>query len=475
MNPTIKPGMRSPFARLGGTCVAARLATLTWIVAALAATGQMARAQTLADIGPGNPVPGPNDISQLSTNGNQQLTGTFNYFTDNTNPPGQTFTTGANPPVLISMSIKTGSAPLNSGNGGLGPQPYRLRLYSVSGGTATLLNTYTSSSSFSYTDGDWVQWSGLFVGLSPDTTYAYSFQRVSNGWGGLAVSSGNRYGGGEAVLIPSGGGPLTYQSSHNLDAAFSIGLSRVQTNCLVSGPLSLEAENGMLTGNPVPYITTATPGYTGTGYVTGIQDSTALISWSFIANPGLYRLSIRFRSPNGQKGFDGNINGHGFSGTFPSSSSFAVYDAGLVQVAPGANTLQIGGGWAWYEIDNVMLTPASAPAPPLPVPATLCDPQATFAARMLMASLVGDYGKYTWAGQHDLSEIALIQNTTGRKPVIVEGDLIDYSPSRVQYGSMPANYTESYIALESAGHVLGLMWHWNAPTNLLNTASEPWW
>jgi mannan endo-1,4-beta-mannosidase len=40
---------------------------------------------------------------------------------------------------------------------------------------------------------------------------------------------------------------------------------------------------------------------------------------------------------------------------------------------------------------------------------------------------------------------------------------------------MPANYTESYIALQSAGHVLGFCWHWNAPTNLLNTASEPWW
>lgn len=94
---------------------------------------------------------------------------------------------------------------------------------------------------------------------------------------------------------------------------------------------------------------------------------------------------------------------------------------------------------------------------------------------MLMKALVSDYGQHTWAGQHDSSEISYIQGETGRKPAIVEGDLIDYSPSRVQYGSMPANYTESYIALQSAGHVLGFCWHWNAPTNLLNTASEPWW
>ena len=241
------------------------------------------------------------------------------------------------------------------------------------------------------------------------------------------------------------------------------------------GPLTLEAEDGTLTGNPVPYVATVLAGYSGTGYVTGIQDSTARISWSFTADPGLYRLTIRFHSPFGQKGFDGNINDHGFSGMFPQSDSFADYDAGLVEVVSGANALQLGGGWAWYEIDRVVLTPAGEPAPPLPVPATLSDPQATFAARMLMASLVADYGKVTWAGHHDLSDNSYIQNNTGRLPAFIEGDLIDYSPSRVQYGSNPGNYTESHIALDNSGYVIGFCWHWNAPTNLLNTTGDQWW
>jgi mannan endo-1,4-beta-mannosidase len=235
----------------------------------------------------------------------------------------------------------------------------------------------------------------------------------------------------------------------------------------------LEAENATLTG--LAYVTTAVPGYSGTGYVTGLQSTNDTINWSFTGTPGLYDLVIRFRSPFGQKGFAGSMNGHGFSGMFPSNSAFASFDAGLVQVIAGVNTLQIGGGWSWYEIDAVSLTPVPTPSPPASVPATLVDTQATFAARMLMKALVSDYGQHTWAGQHDSSEISYIQGETGRKPAIVEGDLIDYSPSRVQYGSMPANYTESYIALQSAGHVLGFCWHWNAPTNLLNTASEPWW
>jgi mannan endo-1,4-beta-mannosidase len=445
--------------------------------ATLAVATHTGNGQTLADIGAGNPVAGPNDIFQFSTIGNTQLTtsGGFNYFTDNANPPGQTFTTGSQMPVLNSLAIRTGSSPLNSGNGGLGPQPYQLRIFSVSNNTASLMATYTSVANFSYTDGDWLKWNNLFLGLTTNTTYAYTFQRVSNGWDGLAVASGNPYSGGEAVLIPAGGGAVTYQSSHGYDAVFDAGLLSVQTNFPSGVALTLEAENGLLTGNPVPYVTTAIPGYTGTGYVTGIQDSTAMINWSFTADPGLYDLTIRYRSPFGQKGFNGEIDGHGFSGMFPSNGAFATFDAGLVQVVSGANTLQIGGGWAWYDIDNAVLTPASAPPPPSPVPATLSDPQATFAARMLMAQLVADYGKVTWAGHHDLSDNNYILSNSGQLPAIIEGDLIDYSPSRIQYGSNPGNYTETHIALDNSGYVLGFCWHWNAPTNLLNTASEPWW
>jgi hypothetical protein len=91
------------------------------------------QAQTLTDFGPNHPAAGVNDISQFSTNGNTQLTasGGFNYFTDNANPPGQTFTTGSNPLVITSVAIKTGCAPTNYGGGGLGPQPYQLRLFSI--------------------------------------------------------------------------------------------------------------------------------------------------------------------------------------------------------------------------------------------------------------------------------------------------------------------------------------------------------
>src|ERR1700694_162299 len=72
-------------------------------------------AQTLTDLGPAAPSPGTNDISQLSTSGNQTWPDGLNYFTDNSPPVGRTFTIGNNAMNLVSVALKT--AGLNSGNG----------------------------------------------------------------------------------------------------------------------------------------------------------------------------------------------------------------------------------------------------------------------------------------------------------------------------------------------------------------------
>lgn len=113
--------------------------------------------------------------------------------------------------------------------------------------------------------------------------------------------------------------------------------------------------------------------------------------------------------------------------------------------------------------------------PPLPVAAVPVDPQATAATRLLLAKLAEDYGKVTWSAQQDASELAYLRKTTGHHPLIVAGDFMDYSLSRVAHGSLPAHYTEDMIALGRAGHVLSFSWHWNAPSHLLDTARQPWW
>jgi hypothetical protein len=238
-----------------------------------------------------------------------------------------------------------------------------------------------------------------------------------------------------------------------------------------SSSIQLEAETGVLTGVT---ISSAVAGYSGTGYATGFDAAGDKVAWTFNAAGGPYRLAIRHRSPFGPKGFNGNLNGGGFSGTFPGSSTFATYDAGLVELAAGTNTLDIGGGWNYYEIDAVTLTP-EAPVLPLPVPAIPCNPLATQAARNLLARVTANYGSLTHSGQNGIAETSHIFGVSGKLPAIIEGDFMRYSPSRIEYGENPGNHTESILDKHAAGHLVKFAWHWNAPTDLINTTDKEWW
>ena len=196
-------------------------------------------AQTLTDLGLAAPSPGTNDIYQLSTSGNQTSPDGLNYYTDNNPPVGQTFTTGTNTMKLVSVAIKT--AGLNNGGGYGTPAStptYYLRIYSMSGSTATLLLA-VSAPNPGFTDGDWLQWSGLNVALVTNKTYAYSFGRKPSGGGyaAMAVATNNTYAGGEMALIPTSGGTITTGSSHKFDAVFDIGLQPAAvTNIPASTP-----------------------------------------------------------------------------------------------------------------------------------------------------------------------------------------------------------------------------------------------
>lgn len=170
------------------------------------------------------PTPGPDDISQLATSTTTWPDG-INYFTDNNPIAGQTFTTGANPMNLVSLSVKTSG--LNSGGGYGTPASaptYFLRIYSISGTTATPLITFSSPNP-GFTDGDWLKWTGMKVPLEANKTYAYSFgiKPDNGGWAALAVAQ-NAYAGGEIAMIPINGGTITTGASHSFDAAFALDL-----------------------------------------------------------------------------------------------------------------------------------------------------------------------------------------------------------------------------------------------------------
>lgn len=230
-------------------------------------------AQTLTDLGLTAPTPGANDIYQLSTQGNQTFPDGINFFTDNNPPVGQTFTTGPNPMSLTSVALKT--AGLNSGNGygtAASTPTYYLRIYSISGSTATFLISFSAPNP-GFTDGDWLKWSGLNVPLGTNQTYAFSFgiKPSGGGWAALAVAT-NTYAGGEIATIPISGGTITTGGSHKFDAVFDLGFRAAPTNIPASMPLptptygwnlgnTMEATWGVPNRTAAPFYTAANAGF----------------------------------------------------------------------------------------------------------------------------------------------------------------------------------------------------------------------
>ena len=233
-------------------------------------------AQTLTNLGAVAPSPGPNDIYQLSTQGNTAAPNRpdgVNYYTDNNPPPGQTFTTGTNAMRLVSVAIKTAGLDSGGGYGTPASTPtYYLRIYSISNTTASLLIS-VSAPNPGFTDGAWLKWSGLNLPLGTNKTYAFSFGRAPSGGGyaALAVAT-NTYAGGEMALIPINGGTITTGSSHKFDAVFALGLQPAPTNPPASVPLpvptygwnlgnSLEAIWGFSYPSAAPLYTAANAGF----------------------------------------------------------------------------------------------------------------------------------------------------------------------------------------------------------------------
>jgi hypothetical protein len=138
---------------------------------------------TLSDIGLSQPTPGPNDIYQTN-----EFTGSggpagLNYYFDNVNPPGDTFTTGTNGAgyVLNSVAIElAGDDAYVTPDFPVGGQGYVVRIYQVyndsTGLYGNLYASYASQTNFVISRGlavgaapendkDWLQMSGLSLPL----------------------------------------------------------------------------------------------------------------------------------------------------------------------------------------------------------------------------------------------------------------------------------------------------------------------
>ncbi len=231
-------------------------------------------------------------------------------------------------------------------------------------------------------------------------------------------------------------------------------------------PIVVEAESGKRSGVEVRR---QGRGFTGAGYVTGFDaDADSLELSASAPEAGIYDLSIRYRCPFGQKGFELRVNGVGSSGILPDTSEqFAMHRVGRVELVAGLNTIVVAKGWGHYDVDRIELTPGrprSAPQPPAVEPV---NPRATAPSRELLEKLRTSYGRTTLYGVYSEADAAYLLEHTGRRPAIIGTDLMDASPSRVERGAR-CEAVRQAIEADRRGQVVTVSWHWNAPTDLLD-------
>lgn len=234
----------------------------------------------------------------------------------------------------------------------------------------------------------------------------------------------------------------------------------------------LEAEAADLVG--VRFEASA-PGFSGTGYATGFDAPGDAVRFEANVPAGVYDVVLRYATPFGQKGFDLSVAGVASSGMFPASAgAFAEHRAGTFRLPGGPATVVVGRGWGYFHLDALRLVPAVV-APPRTPPDALSDAVASPSARALVRFLRSEYGRRVLSGQQSMPDLEYVYGATGRMPAVGVFDLMDYSPSRVARGVRPETTPAQMTAWAGRRGVVSLSWHWNAPTDLLDTPDHEWW
>jgi len=139
----------------------------------------------------------------------------------------------------------------------------------------------------------------------------------------------------------------------------------------------------------------------------------------------------------------------------------------------GDNEIKLTSGWGWYDIDYVKIQKAEQRAKHQ-VENVLVNPNASPEALELHGFLVEQYGKSILSGQQTLKNALELKRDYAIMPAVAGFDLMEYSPTRVEHGAS-ADEVEDMLMWHDLGGIVTLAWHWNAPTELINSAEQPWW
>jgi len=230
-----------------------------------------------------------------------------------------------------------------------------------------------------------------------------------------------------------------------------------------------EAEDGILQGVT---IASATPGYKGSGYVTGFDTDNDRVTVTLdVPESGHYKLAIRY-SNSSDKTQDVSVNaGYSFPVLFPDQPGFALTDAGNHYFETGPNTVAIIKNWGWTDIDAVELYPA--PVQIFNIASSPVDPEADSGVLALYEMLKLQFRHRIISGQTH-SYFQELVNIAEKTPLLRVGDFSSYTEGYPYLwsggghilGKDPNGSTEQLMDWYQASGgkaIISFQWHWHSP------------
>lgn len=202
-----------------------------------------------------------------------------------------------------------------------------------------------------------------------------------------------------------------------------------------------------------------------------------------VPSDGIYDIVIRSMGIGGPKENDIYTDGKKV-GTFTSENNkFSDYTVSAVSLTKGDHNIRIIKSCGWIELDKITVkTGAKISNSTYNITSSLVNKNSTANTKKLYSFLKDSYGKYVITGQQcdggiNGNEFKAIKNLTGDYPALLGLDMMDYTPSRTALGAS-SSAVEKAIEFANKGGIVTFCWHWNAPTEYLNsTANSPdgWW
>lgn len=202
-----------------------------------------------------------------------------------------------------------------------------------------------------------------------------------------------------------------------------------------------------------------------------------------VPSDGIYDIVIRSKAIGGSKENDIYTDGKKV-GTFTSENNkFSDYTVSAVSLTKGDHNIRIIKSWGWIELDKITVkTGAKISNSTYNVTSSLVNKNSTANTKKLYSFLKDSYGKYVITGQQcdggiNGNEFKAIKNLTGDYPALLGLDMMSYTPSRTAFGES-SSAVEKAIEFANKGGIVTFCWHWNAPTEYLNSAAnspDGWW